>query len=65
MAKTKRRKVRSKDWHAWAWKAGKTWPHPGELFYWAESDRPPHGSPESKPTDSGKWVKVKFLEVKP
>ena len=51
---------RGKDWHGWAWKAGKEWDTPGELFYGAEPDKP-----SDKPEPSGKWVRVKFVEVKP
>ena len=36
MKKTKKKRlVRGKDWHAWVWKAGSTWPNPGELFHFA------------------------------
>lgn len=58
--KAKKRLVRGKDWHAWAWKAGKTWSKPGELFWWAE---PNYTRPRKRPTESGKWVRVKFVEV--
>ena len=58
MAKRRRLK-RGVDWHAWAWKAGKTWPRPGELFNWAEPDKPR----AKKPTETGKWVRVRFVEV--
>lgn len=50
-----------KDWHGWAWKAGSEWPCPGELFEWAENKKPKDKQPES----SGKWVRVRFVEVKP
>lgn len=53
-----KRKVRGRDWHAWAWKAGKTWDRPGELFFFAEPKKP-----KNRPSESGKWVRVKFVEV--
>lgn len=56
----KKRLRRGKDWHGWAWKAGKKWPVPGELFYMAKPDKP-----FNKLESSGKWVRVKFVEVKP
>ena len=50
---------RGRDWHAWAWKAGSTWPRPGELFNWAEPKRP-----TTRPSETGRWVRVRFVEVK-
>ena len=56
------KKKRGKDWHAWAWK------HTGEndsvikknsLLWFAEPQRP-----KRKQTEKGKWVKVKFSEIK-
>lgn len=55
-----KRHQRGKTWHAWAWKTGKDWPKPGELFFFAKPDRP-----KNKPEPSGKWVRVKFVEVRP
>ena len=46
------------DWHGWAWEAGKTWPNPGELFLWAETEKS-----ATQPTESGKWVRVKFVKI--
>jgi hypothetical protein len=60
---TKKRLVKGKDYDAWAYRhTGKdemTW-RQGEFGHWAESipDR------INKPTSKGKWVKVKFVEVK-
>jgi len=52
MTKPKRKRlVRGKDWHAWAWKA-----YSGELVTWAFHDKPKTGT---------RWVRVKFVEVKP
>lgn len=64
----KKQLQRGKDWHAWAWK------HTGEgqlkgFFYYAEPARPSRCvgaeiySPV-KPSGKGKWVRVKFVEVK-
>ena len=53
--KPKKKLVRGRDWHAWAWKA-KDW----GLFFYAEPNR----DSNCRPTDAGKWVKVKFVEVK-
>lgn len=64
----KKRLKRGKDWHAWAWKIGPPLKGdegiygftPGELCHCAEPEKPKR----NPPTESGKWVKVKFVEVK-
>jgi len=63
-AKAKKRRVRGKDWHAWTWKdtsgtynIGR---NPSDFVWWA--DYAPDKS--NHPTDKGKWVRVKFVEVK-
>lgn len=62
MKKPKKRKrlIRGRDYHGWAWKAGKTWVKPGELFCWAETVKP-----ALRPTETGRWVRVRFVEVVP
>lgn len=59
----KKKLVRGKDWHGYAWKhlgdGSSVIPH-GCLMRWAEPTRPP----EKHPTEKGKWVRVKFVEVK-
>jgi len=60
---TKAKKQRHKQgvtYHAWAWKAGKTWERPGELFWRSYFEKP---SSSNRPTSEGKWVRVKFVEV--
>lgn len=52
MSQQQRRRVRGRDWHAWAWKDRTL-----GLFFFAEPYR------EGRPTDTGKWVQVKFVEV--
>lgn len=60
----RRRLVQGRDYHGWAWKPnednGSRYPDDG-LFHWAESRRPTKEDPP--PTPSGKWVKVRFVEV--
>lgn len=60
MAKKRKRLVRGKDWHAWAWKAGKSGvcPKPNQFVYSAEYKKPSY-----KQMGTGKWVRVKFVEV--
>ena len=58
--KKKGRKMQGRDWHGWAWKTGHTLKKPGELFHWAEPDRP---AVDNRPSESGKWVRVRFVEV--
>lgn len=62
--KKKKRLIQGKDYHGWVWKA-KGWPN-GEdgyvFFHWAEPDRPKRRM--GTPTEDGKWVRVKFVEVK-
>ncbi len=53
------RKRKGKIWHGWAWKAGKDWNPAGQLFNWAEPKKP-----KKKPEPSGKWVRVRFVEVR-
>jgi len=55
-----KRLVRGKDWHAWVWKPGSAWPRARASFYFAEPRKPSRGH-----TETGKWVRVKFVEVKP
>jgi hypothetical protein len=63
MAK-KKRKIQGRDWHGWAWKAGHTWHRPGELFYFATPTKPSRQACDyGPPTETGKWVRVKFVEV--
>jgi len=50
-----------RDWHGWAWKDNDPDMQQGGtdgLFFWAEPDRP-----AEKPSDSGRWIKVRFVEV--
>jgi hypothetical protein len=64
----KKRLVRGKDWHAWAWRVGKgSVVREGYILHWAEPSKPAGNSYPSetgKPTVTGKWVRVKFVEVK-
>jgi len=61
MAKAKtQRHTRRVTYHAWAWKAGRTWPEPGELFWWAETKKP---QSRLRPSETGKWVRITFVEV--
>ena len=50
---------RGTDWHAWAWKPMGEWPN-RKLFWFAEGTKP-----DRRATESGRWVRVKFVEVKP
>jgi len=68
MSKPKRKRlVRGKDWHAWAWKQNKSGmlgEYPGRFLGFAKGDKPlgdfcPTGA------GTGRWVRVKFVEVKP
>ena len=52
--KPKRRLVRGKDWHAWAWQ----W-NDGVLEQFAELRKP-----NAKYVGGGRWVRVKFVRVK-
>lgn len=64
-AKTKpkrKRLVRGKDWHAWAWKFGKDSICETDSLSFFVVDDPKEADP---PSHSGKWVRVKFVEVKP
>lgn len=61
----KRRKPlkRGRDWHAWAWK------HTGNdklkgFFHYAEPYKPNMKWEDPKPSEKGKWVRVKFIEAK-
>lgn len=58
----RKRLVRGRDWHAWAWKHlgedSRYLPYGGFIFG-AEYQR------NGKPTEKGKWVRVKFVEAKP
>lgn len=61
----RKRLVQGKDFHGWAWKpAGDDWApgDPDRLFHWAEHYRPRKRN--GTPTEKGKWVRVKFVEVK-
>ena len=61
-----KRLVKGKDFHGWAWK------HTGNdklrgLFFYAEPFRPNRSWPDyidGMPSEEGKWVRVKFVEVK-
>lgn len=56
--KTNKRKVRGRDWHAWAFY------EPGRdgigMCHWAEVDKPK----DKRPSTDGRWVRVKFVRVK-
>lgn len=62
MATKRKRLVRGKDWHGWAWEPGKADSDVSPLLWWAEAERPKLC--DSRPTTTGKWVKVKFVKVK-
>ena len=63
---TKKRLVRGRDWHAWAWK------YDCGGFFWSAAPRRQFGYTLPRqpaywkmPADSrGRWVRVKFVEVK-
>lgn len=58
----KRRLIQGRDWHGWVWKhLAKTDSilKYGELMHWAEPMEPKN----SHPTEKGKWIRVKFVEV--
>lgn len=55
MTKKRKRSVRGKDWHGWAFKDDAGW-----FCHYAEVTKPRE---TRAPTDTGKWVKVKFVEV--
>lgn len=57
----KKKLNQGKDWHGWAWKPGGNDFNRGELFHWAEPYRPRKRN--GTPTEKGKWVRVKFVEV--
>lgn len=64
----KRRLVQGRDYHGWAWKAESDDRLNG-LFFWAEPHKPRpdvHAEVYSpvKPSEKGKWVRVKFVEAK-
>lgn len=59
----KKRLVKGKDYHGWAWK------HTGNdrmkgFFWYAEPHKPNKNWPDHKPSEPGKWVRVRFVEVK-
>jgi len=57
--KKRKRLVRGKDWHAWAWEQAN-----GELLCYAQCTKPRMGYFNMKPTTQpGKWVRVKFVKV--
>ena len=62
MKKKKRRFVRGRDWHGWAWKCGDGDGYPrawvGTFFFWAEPDKP-----RTKPGTTGQWLRVRFVEA--
>jgi hypothetical protein len=58
-----RRTKDGKKFHAWVWK------HTGKgrlrgFFYYAVPYKPGKNSEEFRPSEQGKWVRVKFVEVK-
>ena len=55
---TRKRLKRGRDWHAWAWRPGAAC-DPWEFFWPTESGT----KPKTKPSQGGKWVRVKFVEV--
>lgn len=58
MAKKKRKRlVRGKHWHGWAYRSAYT----GGFCFWAEAGNKPKESPDDEP--GGKWERVKFVEV--
>lgn len=65
--RTKEKKVRrlkqGRDYHAWAWK------HTGNdrlkgFFHFSEPFKPNKQWENPKPSEKGKWVRVKFVEVR-
>ncbi len=61
--KKRKRMIRGRDWHGYAFKfpAKEGQPESKWVFcQWAEVNKPP----SKHPTNDGKWVKVKFVEVK-
>lgn len=67
MKAKRKRLVQGKDYHAWAWKA-KSNDRLNGLFFYAEPYKP--AGPGSRnqthteqPSEQGKWVRVKFVEV--
>ena len=63
---TKKRLVRGRDWHGWAWKTDAGNFH----FYAIGGDPRLHPGPAPKgyvcrSVSGGKWVRVKFVEVPP
>lgn len=54
--KPKRRKIQGRDWHGWVLKlpVGKK---DDQLCWWAKPEKP------KERRNSGKWVRVKFVEV--
>jgi hypothetical protein len=56
------RLVQGHDYHGWAWKEP-TWDGESNvLFFWAEPYRPKRRN--GRPTPDGKWVRVRFVEVR-
>ncbi len=53
----KRRMKQGRDWHGWAFKAADA--DTKGFMFWAE-----HSKPNNRPTEKGKWVRVKFVEIK-
>lgn len=61
--KKKKRLAQGNDWHGWAWKARGFMADGSDcLFHWAEPARP--RARNGKPSENGKWVRVKFVEVR-
>lgn len=54
----RRRLMRGRDWHAWAFYEGGA--DGLGMCHWAEVEKPT----DKKPSPNGKWVKVKFVRVR-
>lgn len=59
MTATKKRLIRGRDWHGWAWMTFSDDFEHGELFHFAEPLKPL----DKRPTEKGRWVRVKFVLV--
>jgi len=57
--KPKKKLVRGKDWHAWAYKSESE-----GLYHWAVARKPIAQMDDDTRNEPGKWVRVKFVEVK-
>lgn len=59
----KQQLIQGQDYHGWAWQylgdCNGDLTH-GAIFHWAEPHRP---SSRSKPTNKGRWIRVKFVAI--